>query len=562
MRGIDFFQSKKEEQYDGESVLACPRLSPEDQRAIFAFVRALLRGDDPRGVADGLGKKLEETVLRNANRPITLSVAFWVEGALRGCMIVHQRPLREALREATFQAMRDSRFKPIGEEEFEKARIEVTMLTPWKKIPAYRLGKQKDLDPTKAYRVFHKNRQGWLLPEVFNCLRFHGTDDFLRTLIVNKAGLRMDKRCLAQAEIEIFEVDDFIESEGKCRGLSLRGPLVQDSCRYNSFDERFIENLEWMSHQAALQLIRTQEEDGNIPPVLDPLTGKMRQVDWVRLALAAVALESFGKVTATEAYRIAAEKAGRYIWKYGYDHPYLDTYAKTLCRVYYAEYLWFAGRTDEAKSITWELSKQIQQIRFEPIFFLKSASLFLLFEEREFLRIAEKIFESVWNDFVKKRDGKEGIELARFPELIVVAEKLFVITQEHRYREKGVQVAEWLISQQHIQGSFPSVTGSGFAYTRGTGKIFEVLALYSYEHNESLLRAFEWLWQMQYSRENTFFVSPEHRGKILGGFRHDVFNQEVWTDASAHVLLGGAQILRAAVRQDGGASSLAERLVC
>ncbi|MBP7811599.1 MAG: AMMECR1 domain-containing protein [Candidatus Moranbacteria bacterium] len=545
MRRIGFIRAKKERN-DEKHHLPRRSLSSEDKRSMLAFVRSLLRSDYSKEIWDRSGKKAEETVLLDGDvyRFITLSVAFWVGGTLRGCIVVHQQPLKEALEQATFRAMRDSRFKPVGEEEVEGARIEITVLTPWRKISVYRLREQKELDPTKAYRIFHKNRQGWLLPEVFNCLRFHGTDDFLRTLIVEKAGLHTERRCLEQTEIEIFEADDFIESEGKNRQLSLTGPLVRDNRRYNSFDEQFAEDLERMSHQAASQLIRIQEEDGNIPSVIDPLSGKIRQVDWVRLALTAVALESFGKVSTTEEYRIAARKAGEYIWKYGYGHPYLDTYTKTLCRVYYAEYLWCAGRTDEAKSIAWELSSQMHLIRFEPIFFLKSASLFLLFKEREFLRIAEKIFESIWNDFEKNRNNKKGIELARFPELIVVAETLFAITQEHQYQEKGAQVAEWLILQQHIQGSFPSVAGSGFAYTRGTGKIFEALAFRSYEHQESLLRAFEWLQNMQYSRENVFFVKPEHHRKILGGFRHDAFNQEVWIDASSHVLLGSARILR------------------
>jgi hypothetical protein len=166
--------------------------------------------------------------------------------------------------------------------------------------------------------------------------------------------------------------------------------------------------------------------------------------------------------------------------------------------------------------------------------------------------MAEGIFISVWDDFIGKWEGKKNIELARFPELIVVAEKLFMMTRESQYREKGIRITEWFISQQHVQGSFPSATGSGFAYTRGTGKIFEVLALRPYEHHRSLLRTFEWLQSMQYSRENVFFVKPEYHEKILGGFRHDVFNQEVWTDASSHVLLGSSQILQVMKRKDSG----------
>lgn len=551
MKGIGFFRSKKGGRSDeGESSRPCRLcLSAEDRQSMFAFVRAVLCDSDGR--FEGSDKKVADIILPDGDRSVTLSVAFWISGVLRGCRIVHQQPLREALRQAAFQAIRDSRFKPVEKEELGEARIEITLLTPWKTVPVHRLREQKEIDPEKAYRISYKDRQGWLLPEVFNCLRFRGMDDFLRTLITEKAGLRIDRRCLAQAEIEMFAVDDFIESEGKKRVYSLSGPLVMtDDHQYVSFDGRCIEQLETMSHQAASQLLGIQEEDGNIPPVIDPLSGKMKQVDWVRLALAAVALESWGKATETEEYRIAARKAGEYVWKYGYDHPYLDTYTRTLCRVYYAEYLLVSGREEEAKSIAWDLSKQTHSFRFEPIFLLKAASLLLSFEEKEFLGAAEKLFRSVWDDFSKKRDRGEDIELARFPELVVVAEKLFMGTYENRYREEFAQAIEWFVSQQHTQGSFPSVTESGFAYTRGTGKIFEVLAIHPYENRESLLRVFGWLRNMQYSRENTFFVKPEYREKILGGFRHDVFNQEVWTDASSHVLLGSSQILQVMKRKD------------
>ena len=540
---IGSIRSKEENRGDeNRSLPPHNSLTAEDRQSMITFVRTFLQSDR---LKEESGGQAEGTDLPDVGRSVTLSVAFWIDGALRGCRIVHQKPLREALRQAAFQAIRDSRFKPVGEEELNEARIEIVVLIPSEKMPVYRLRERKEIDPEKAYRVSYENRQGWLLPEVFNCLRFRGMDDFLRTLITEKAGLRIDRRCLIRAEIETFSVDDFIESEEKKQVFSLFGPLVTDGLRYDSFDGRCLGDLEAMSHRAASQLLRIQEEDGNIPPIIDPLSGKMKQVDWVRLALAAVALESFGKATETEEYRIAARKAGEYVWRYGYDHPYLDTYTRTLCRVYYAEYLLVSGREEEAKSIAWELSNQVHLLRFEPIFFLKAASLLLSFEEKEFLGTAEKLFGSVWDDFSKKRDRGEYIELARFPELIVVAEKLFMMTRESRYREKSIRVTEWFIAQQHVRGSFPSATGSGFSYTRGTGKIFEVLALHPHEYRESLLRVFGWLRSMQYSGENAFFVRPEHRKKVLGGFRHDVFNQEVWIDASSHVLLGSSRILQA-----------------
>ncbi|MBP6889303.1 MAG: AMMECR1 domain-containing protein [Candidatus Moranbacteria bacterium] len=543
MWGIDFTQwRKKHTRIEKPSVFVeQQRLNSRDQQRMFAFVRTILKSSNQ--CLNEREKTTADIALSDDNRLVTLSVAFWIGGILRGCSVLYQEPLKEALRQAAFQATHDSRFKPVREEELADARIEITLLTPWKTMSVHQLRRQKDIDAEKCYRIFFQNQQGWLLPGVFNCLRFQNTDDFLRTLITEKAGLRIDRQFLKEAKIEIFQGEDFIESEAGRRILSLSGPIVRQNQQYTSFDKQCIGDLTTLLHRSAAQLLRIQEGDGNIPSIIDPLSGKMRQIDWVRLAFSATALVAFGKVSKTEEYFVAAEKIGRYIWKYGYNHPSLDIYTKTLCRVYYGEYLWFAGRMDEAKSTAWEVLRHEESIRFEPIFLLKLASFLLLFRENDFLKRSEAIFELVWSNFLEKRKSGESIELAQFPELIVVAEKLFTITREPQYQEKGVEITSWLIKQQQADGSFPSTTARILSCTRGTGKIFEVFALHPRENCASILRTFEWLQNMQYNEENTFFVKPEHREKILGGFRHDVFNQEVWIDSSAHVLLGGARIL-------------------
>ncbi len=552
MWGIDFARLIGRERLgEKHTVRVDSRLSAEDQRAMFAFVRSILHRAD-QGLSENGETKEDEIVFSDADQPVILSVTFWIGGVLRGCWVTSQLTFREALREAALRAAKDPRFKPVGRTELAEARIEITLLGLSRTIPAYLWKEQKEVHPEKGYRFSYQNRQGWLLPEVLNCLRFRGMDDFLKTLITEKAGFRIDTGCLAQGKIEIFETEDYIESAGKERILSPAGPLVQSDRRYTAFDSLFLEDLNTLLHQAAEQLLRAQEEDGNIQPIRNPLSGKIRQVDWIRLALSATALAMLGETIGRESYRIAAEKAGEYVWRYGYHHPYLDTYTKTLCRVYYAEYLWTVGRVDEAKSVAWEILKQVPLVRFEPIFLLKVVSLFLLFEEQDFFKKSEAIFDSVWNDFVQKK-SQNHVELARFPELIVVADKLFFITGEYQYREKSLQVTSWLVDQQHQNGSFPSVTGGAdfSSYTRGTGKIFEVLALDPKENQESILRTFKWLRDMQYTRENTFFVKPRNREKILGGFRHDVFNQEVWIDGSAHVLIGGVRLLRALKEKNG-----------
>jgi len=64
------------------------------------------------------------------------------------------------------------------------------------------------------------------------------------------------------------------------------------------------------------------------------------------------------------------------------------------------------------------------------------------------------------------------------------------------------------------------------------------------ENQVSIVGAFSWLKDMQYVEEAVYFVKPELRERTIGGFRHDVYNQEIWMDSAAHVLIGGSRIRR------------------
>ena len=105
------------------------------------------------------------------------------------------------------------------------------------------------------------------------------------------------------------------------------------------------------------------------------------------------------------------------------------------------------------------------------------------------------------------------------------------------------KVLDWLKAQQLPSGAFPESTASDFVYTRGTGKISEVLALDPERNRTAIEAVLPWLIAMQYDEENTFFIPPEARPKILGAFRHDYLNPEAWVDSAGHVLLGGARLL-------------------
>ena len=105
------------------------------------------------------------------------------------------------------------------------------------------------------------------------------------------------------------------------------------------------------------------------------------------------------------------------------------------------------------------------------------------------------------------------------------------------------EVRDWLRSWQLPSGAFPETTTSDFVYSRGTGKVFEVLALRPAESPGALDRALAWLLSMQYRPNSAFFVPYEHWGRVLGGLRHDYYGPDAWIDAAGHFLLGLARLL-------------------
>ena len=103
-----------------------------------------------------------------------------VTGALRGCIgeIMPMRPLVEAVAErAVDSARRDPRFMPVTESELVNLRVEVSALTPPKRVASWRdivLGRDgMTLEKDGAFAVFLPQvapEQGWDLPTTLSYL--------------------------------------------------------------------------------------------------------------------------------------------------------------------------------------------------------------------------------------------------------------------------------------------------------------------------------------------------------------------------------------------------------
>lgn len=141
-------------------------------------------------------------------------VTLTKKGALRGCVGITepQYPLCEAtVRMSLAAALNDSRFFPLTLDELPETEIEISVLSPFKKIE-----NAGDIIPGKHGVFVHKDgKSGLFLPQVWQ--HFKGKNaktDFLNELCLQKAGLPENAWKDGFAEIFTFTVFSFKE-DGK-----------------------------------------------------------------------------------------------------------------------------------------------------------------------------------------------------------------------------------------------------------------------------------------------------------------------------------------------------------
>lgn len=524
---------ENKEKYKGDDLPIRFGLVDKEKEDALSYSRRVLENFLKKG--DGVGD-LPKITNGRFSQKVNIDVALWVSGELRGSRISENIPFGEAIEGATRRACRDERFKPVSFEELNNTTIEIAILSDLR-IPLLKKEKESSVVYTeKGYLMSVGDRRGWFLPAVFNCVKFGGLSDFLTHLIEKKAGV--SKSFLQSALIEIFEVDNFIESVEK-NPLSLKGPIVSNNLDESEITARFYDSV----NKSADFLCRIQGEDGNIPPVIDPLTGKIKQIDWVRLALSAWALSLWGETVRNSFYKESAIKSFFYLKGNLYDHQYISARVRCLSLIYYRRLAVVLGEHEEIKKSTDVIAGLISNLDYEPILYLQIAVHLIdtASKDNDYLKKAEELATVVLKDY--ETGIKEGrLELARYPELISLLKDLGEKTNNKELLVNADKVSDWFISEQLEDGSFPSLIGSIFSYVRGTGKIFEVLSLNKDKNKKVIEKTMLWLIDMQYNKDNTFFVKSDIAEKILGGFRHDNLNQEVWIDSTAHVLIGASRL--------------------
>lgn len=494
-----------------------------------------LNSDDSNFYTNNFNIRFEQNV--------TLDVAIWIDGSLRGSIIVENNPLGHAIVKASKLALRDKRFKPVLKEELSKAVVEITLMSDLK-VP-YSLSDMKDrfLDSCKGYYSSYLEKIGWYLPTVFNCMKFKNSEDFLKSLSYDKA--KISTSFSDKIEISTFLVQGFIEYKNSI--LDLDGPVALLYKDKSGSDLDFKNRILRQCDEAAEWLVSIQDKNGFLPLYSDPIYQRLGNMDWVRLAFTTYALTYYGKSTGNQKFLTAASLSFSYLTKYMEDilHLGVNTSAATL--VYMGESALLLGESGLTEEIILNLEKIWENSNYEPILYATAASFFIKYSrngEKGYLEKASLITEIVWEDFKKKEKHDDpSIEMACYPELINTYHLLSEETKDDMYMQRSMYIANWFKSRQMKNGAFPQSPKSNFCYTRGSGKIFESLAINLKNNREVIFSSFGWLVNMQYSNHNTYFVKEDFKNLIKGGLRHDYANTEAWIDSAGHFIVGGARIL-------------------
>lgn len=187
-------------------------LSPEDRRYLLRLARETigrtLEGKSPPSV------NLNE-VSEDLRRPGASFVTLTIDGQLRGCIgsIEPRRPLvLDVQGNALAAAFRDPRFWPLTPEEFDRVRIEVSVLTPPQPLP-FRDGAdliaklRPGVDGVIIERGWHR---ATFLPQVWE--KLPDPHEFLAHLCL-KAGLPADDYRRPGLKVFTYQVEKFEEEE-------------------------------------------------------------------------------------------------------------------------------------------------------------------------------------------------------------------------------------------------------------------------------------------------------------------------------------------------------------
>lgn len=511
-------------------------ITEQDKKQLLAYARAVI------AYTLGIIRETPRPPDKNRFREIyNVDVAVWVNGNLRASHIEEQTGLIDGVTKAAQGAVHDPRFKPLAVHEYTTMRVEITL---WDNLylPPYQHEIANDIIyPHIGYVTVFSKRKGWFLPEVHNCRSFTGLRTLGLQLAIEKAGVSTNYDTVCRS-LFLFAVQDCIESPTHAP-LTLHGPVVSAP----PIETRNVSDILNILAERSIDFLgRIQEIDGNIPPRIHPFSGKIDQVDWVRLALTTWALAFYGKETAHSTSTKIALDAFRFLTTHLFAENTLPAHTRSLALIYTDFAASILDHTYTPLAFIDAIQRSTNIAHLEKIHKALYAHFLLIHHEHIPNALSESIRHTheLYDAFCSERTHKGPIATATYPELIRLLKYIAPLAPAEFPEKTRTNMLEWYSAMRLPNGAFPENTHVGVRpYVRGTAKIFEVLAdLPEYSETE-YAPTVRWILAMQYTPANSFFIRPEMQRQIVGGFRHDALNPSVWIDANAHVLIGIARLI-------------------
>jgi AMMECR1 domain-containing protein len=449
-----------------------------------------------------------------------VAVAIWTRGRLRGSVVSPPGPALRTVRQAAAWACQDARFERLTFAELTDTVFQVGLVHAPSVPLSHREIAAGDAYPDKALFLSEGTRSGVYMPEIHNLEPHRKLLTLVASLAREKAGL---EGFGAATSVEVNAVTDFVESADRSSAVRLDGPVA---CLAPEPATLWREGAREAGVAAARWLETIQREDGSLPLRVKPAAGDREATDPVRIALTAWGLVAFGNAIGLDAAARTAARASAWLdraratWKNG-PHALLTT-------CYRGQAAWAVGDEPTFERAVVEVLDGLDSGPRGSLDLANAASFLRLASARDARAKGswERLRVELEERFRSAIDGNGPVSLAEWAEIGVWSP----------------EVATWARAQQLPSGAFPDSTRSDFAYTRGTGKIFEVLAVRPAESTRAIERSVAWLRAMQYRADSVFFVPEEHRARTLGGFRHDAYDTRAWIDAAGHFLIGLARL--------------------
>ena len=178
-------------------------ISEQSQKLLLSLARDVIQEK-----CNGGHYKAKRPDVPELGDPAAVFVTLHKQGRLRGCIgtIQARSPLYDAVVEyAELAAFDDPRFQPVTSDELKDIKIEISVLSPMRKIAS-----PKEIIPGKHGVVVSKgHRRGLFLPQVWEQLP--GMEQFMGYLCAEKAGLPFDAWKGDDVELMVFTVHAFEE---------------------------------------------------------------------------------------------------------------------------------------------------------------------------------------------------------------------------------------------------------------------------------------------------------------------------------------------------------------